>query len=128
MKLKTATVDAYNQVSELLKIKVNIIKDLGDVDKAVDDIRNPKGFLHMYGDNLIRRMLKDGNSVDDIVTQILITSTGVVNLSPQVSRFQCHAYFSSLKSLISICPTSIMMTGRKSFVYQNLKTKVLSPS
>ncbi len=54
------------------------------IDKVVDDIKNPKGFLHMYGDNLIRRMLKDGNTVDDIVTQILLTSTGVINLSPQV--------------------------------------------
>ena len=87
MKLKTATVDAYNQVSELLKININIVKDLGEVDKAVDDIEHPKGFLHVYGDNLIRRMLKDGNSVDNIVAQILLTSTGVANLSPQVSPF-----------------------------------------
>jgi len=71
-------------VSELLKLNINIVKDLGVIDKVVDDIKNPKGFLHMYGDNLIRRMLKDGNTVDDIVTQILLTSTGVINLSPQV--------------------------------------------
>jgi hypothetical protein len=115
-------------VSELLKIKINIIKDLGEVDKAVDNIKNPKGFLHLYGDNLIRRMLKDGNSVEDIIVQILITSTGVVNLSPQVPRFHCHANCSSLKSSISICPTNIVMTGWISFVYQNLKTRVLSPS
>lgn len=87
LKLKTATVDAYNQVSELLKINVNIVKDLGALDKAVDDIKHPKGFLHMYGDNLIRRMLKDGYSVDNIVAQILLTSTGVINLSPQVYPF-----------------------------------------
>jgi len=86
LKLKSATVSEYNRVAELLKIKVTAIKALGDLDKAVDDLKTPKdSFMHLYGDYLIRRMLKDGNSVNDIVTQILVTSTGVLNLSPQVS-------------------------------------------
>jgi hypothetical protein len=85
LKLKTGTADVYKQVSELIKLNVIKVKDLGILDKVIDDIENPKGFLNLYGDNLIRRMLKDGNSVDDIVIQILITSTGVINLSPQVS-------------------------------------------
>jgi hypothetical protein len=84
LKLKSATVSAYAQVSQLVKLKVEEIKLLGKLDEAVDDLKNPKGFLHLYGDNLIRRMLKDGNSVDEVVTQILLTSTGVINLSPQV--------------------------------------------
>src|SRR5271170_4465548 len=84
LKLKSATVSAYAQVSQLVKLKVEEIKVLGKLDAVVDDLKNPKGFLHLYGDNLIRRMLKDGNSVDEIVTQILLTSTGAINLSPQV--------------------------------------------
>ena len=84
LKLKNGTVDAYNQVSELLKLNVTAVKDLGVIEKVVEDAENPKGFLHLYGDNLIRRMLKDGYSVDNIVIQILLTSTGVINLSPQV--------------------------------------------
>jgi hypothetical protein len=84
LKLKSATVSAYAQVSQLVKLKVEEIKVLGKLDQVVDDLKNPKGFLHLYGDNLIRRMLKDGNSVDEIVTQILLTSTAVINLSPQV--------------------------------------------
>ena len=87
LKLKTATVDAYSQVSQLLKLNVVKIKALGELDEAVDDIKDPKGFLHLYGDNLIRRMLKDGSSENDIVAQILLTSTGVANLSPQVLSF-----------------------------------------
>jgi linoleate 8R-lipoxygenase/9,12-octadecadienoate 8-hydroperoxide 8R-isomerase len=92
LKLKSATVSAYAQVSQLVKLKVEEIKLLGKLDEAVDDLKNPKGFLHLYGDNLIRRMLKDGNSVDEVVTQILLTSTGVINLSPQVRfpySFEC---------------------------------------
>jgi hypothetical protein len=67
-----------------LKVNVTKVKLAGGLDKAIDDIKNPKGFLHLYGDNLIRRMLKDGNSIDDIVAQALLTSTGVINISPQV--------------------------------------------
>ena len=86
LKLKTGAFSAYEQVSQLVKLKVEEIKVLGKLDEVIDDLKHPKGFLHLYGDNLIRRMLKDGNSVDEIVTQIFITSTGVINLSPQVPR------------------------------------------
>ena len=84
LKLKTATADSYNQLSEWLKLNIIKVKGLGVLNEVVDDMENPTGFLHLYGDNLIRRMLKNGNSVDEIVVQILITSTGVINLSPQV--------------------------------------------
>ena len=83
LKLKSATVSAYSQVSELLKLKIEELKVLGKLDTAIDDLKD-KGFMHLYGDYMIRRMLKDGNSVDEIVTQILLTSTGAINLSPQV--------------------------------------------
>jgi hypothetical protein len=84
LKLQINTFDAYKQAAELLKVNVTKVKLAGGLDKAIDDIKDPKGFLHLYGDNLIRRMLKDGNSIDDIVAQALLTSTGVINISPQV--------------------------------------------
>jgi hypothetical protein len=87
LKLKTGSVDAYKNISGLLKSNVAKIKTLGALDQAVDNIKDPKGFLHLYGDNLIRRMLKDGNSIDDVVAQAILTSTAVINLSPQVFIF-----------------------------------------
>lgn len=84
LKLKTGTVDAYKKSSELLKIHIMKVKVAGAIDKALDDLKNPKGFLHLYGDNMIRRMIKDGNDVDAIVAQSLLTATGCVNLSTQV--------------------------------------------
>ena len=83
-KLKQGTLKAYKQVSELLKVNVTVIKDTGVIDKVIDDIKEPAGFLHLYGDSLIRRWLKDGTSVDDVVAQIMLTCTGTANLSPQV--------------------------------------------
>jgi hypothetical protein len=129
LKLKSATVSAYAQVSQLVKLKVEEIKLLGKLDEAVDDLKNPKGFLHLYGDNLIRRMLKDGNSVDEVVTQILLTSTGVINLSPQVPSPLVRALMISLrKSSIFTCRTSTARIGKKLFVCPNLTITVHSPN
>jgi len=84
LKLKNGTLQAYEQVSQLVKLNVTAVKALGDLDKAAYDLEHKSGFMRLYGDNLIRRMLKDGYSIDSVVTQILITSTGMINLSPQV--------------------------------------------
>jgi hypothetical protein len=85
LKLTINTVNAYKQISDLLKANVIKVKLAGGIDQTIDNLKNPKGFLHLYGDNMIRRMLKDGNAVEDIVAQALITSTGVINISPQVA-------------------------------------------
>jgi hypothetical protein len=97
LKLKINTVDAYKQVSDLLKANVTKVKLAGGLDKVIDDIKNPKGFLNLYGDNLIRRMLKDGNTVEDVVAQALLTSTGVINISPQVISHWSETYSSLRK-------------------------------
>jgi hypothetical protein len=67
-----------------VKLNVTAIKALGDLDKAIDDLEHPGRFLGLYGDNLIRRMLKEGYSIDSVVVQILLSSAGMINLSPQV--------------------------------------------
>ena len=95
LKLKNGTKEAYDQISELVKLNVEKVKVLGPIDKAIDDAENPQGFLHLYGDNLIRRMLKD-YSVEDVIVEIMLSSTGVLNLSPQV-------YFFCI-GLILVCP------------------------
>ena len=84
LKLKNGTLQAYEQVSQLDKLNVTAVEALGELDKATYDLENRSGFMRLYGDNLIRRMLKNGYSVDSVVTQILLTSTGMINLSPQV--------------------------------------------
>jgi hypothetical protein len=85
MKLKTATVAAYQQVSEILKIiidKVSIVQSLNFKDKT----ETSDDFIGLYGENLIRRMLIDKkNSHDEIVTQILLTASGLANLSAEVN-------------------------------------------
>jgi linoleate 10R-lipoxygenase len=86
LKLKNGTQQAYDQLVQLLKVNVTAVKDLGAIDKAIDDLKHETGFVKLYGDNLIRRMLKAGYSIDSIIVQILLTSTGNANLSTQVSN------------------------------------------
>jgi hypothetical protein len=86
LKLKTATVAAYKQTSELLKINIAKIKAGGAIESYIAKHKAGDNFMHFYGDNLIRKMVKDGkNSVDEIVTQILLTAPGLANLSAEVS-------------------------------------------
>ena len=87
MKISNGTIAAYKQISELLKLNIAKVSAGGAVEAAVDKHKSGDTFMHLYGDNLIRRMLKDGNSADSIVIQILLTSSGVGNFSPQVSFF-----------------------------------------
>lgn len=103
LKLKNGTLQAYQQLSELVKLNVTAIKDLGDLDKAIDDLTEPNGFLKLYGNNLIRRMLAEGYSIDSVVVQILLTSTGMINLSPQVpNSLPCSSLLCILVSRINI--------------------------
>lgn len=87
MKISNGTIAAYKQISELLKINIAKVSAEGAIEASVDKHKAGDTFMHLYGDNLIRRMLKDGNSVDSIIIQILLTSSGVGNFSPQVSFF-----------------------------------------
>jgi hypothetical protein len=84
MKIQTGTVAAYQQISELLKLNIAKVSAAGGIEDALHKNKAGDGFMHLYGDHLIRRMLKDGNSADEIVIQILLTSAGVGNFSPQV--------------------------------------------
>ena len=81
MKLKTVAFAAYKQISDLLKVNIVKVATVGNIHEQ----NSGDSFMHLYGDNLIRKMLKDGNTVDDVITQILLTAAGVANLSPEVS-------------------------------------------
>ena len=85
MKLKTATVAAYKQVAEVLKVNIVKVAAGGSILEDMDKHKKGDSFMHLYGENLIRRMLKDKkNSHDEIVTQILLTAAGLANLSAEV--------------------------------------------
>lgn len=90
MKISNGTIPAYKQISELLKLNIAKVSVGGSLEAAVDKNKAGDKFMHLYGDNLIRKMLKDGNSADSIVIQILLTSAGVGNYSPQVSIFRLN--------------------------------------
>lgn len=88
MKLKTATVAAYKQVAELLKVNIAKVAAGGSLLDYKDKHKTGDSFMHLYGENLIRRMLNDKkNSHDEIVTQILLTAAGLANLSAEVLRW-----------------------------------------
>ena len=85
MKLKSATVAAYKQVAGLLKMAILKVKAGGLVLDSADAHKKGDSFMHMYGENLIRRMLNDKkNSEDEVVTQVLLTAAGLANLSAEV--------------------------------------------
>jgi hypothetical protein len=87
MKLKTATVAAYKQVGDLLKINIAKVAAGGSIEDYIDKHKAGDSFMHLYGQNLIRRMLNDKkNSPDEIVTQVLVTAAGLANLSAEVSH------------------------------------------
>jgi len=85
MKLKTAAVSVYKQVAEMLKVNILKVAAGGSLLDYVDKHEKGDSFMHLYGENLIRRMLNDKkNSHDEIVTQILLTASGLANLSAEV--------------------------------------------
>jgi hypothetical protein len=86
MKLKTVTVAAYKQLSELQKI--NIAKVVaGEALHSSKDKHYSGDFMQLYGHHLIQRMVNDkkNKSHDEIVTQILVTASGLANLSAEVT-------------------------------------------
>lgn len=86
MKLKTATVAAYKQVAEILKMNIIKVSAGGSLLDYKDKHTKGDSFMHLYGENLIRRMLNDKkNSHDEVVTQVLLTAAGLANLSAEVS-------------------------------------------
>jgi hypothetical protein len=69
-------------------LKINIAKVAagGKVEAYLDKHKSGDSFVHLFGDNLIRRMANDGkNSTDEVVTQILLTAAGLANLSAEVT-------------------------------------------
>jgi hypothetical protein len=85
MKLKTATVGAYKLASDLLKVNIAKVSAGGSIGEYIETHKNESNFMHLYGDNLIRRMINDKkNSVDEVVTQVLLTASGLANLSAEV--------------------------------------------
>lgn len=85
MKLKSATVVAYKQAAELLKVNILKVAAGGSTLDYMNKHKKGGSFMHLYGENLIRRMLNDNKSShDEIVTQILLTAAGLANLSAEV--------------------------------------------
>jgi hypothetical protein len=118
MKLKTATVAAYQQVASLLKLNIAKIKAGGSIEAYVDKQKAGDSFMHLYGENLIRRMVNDKkNTPDEVVTQILLTAAGLANLSAEVTPQCCYSDDSLLNFLIFIYRTSTKMIGTKSFAW-----------
>jgi hypothetical protein len=119
MKLKNATVAAYKQVAELLKITIAKVA-VGE--SLIKEKSKPGDFMHLFGENLIRRMVQDKkNSHDEVVTQVLLTASGLANLSAEVSRLLF--YESDNASLpnywIFTYLTSIKKIGRRSSAFPN---------
>lgn len=81
--LKSTAFMAYNKLAQLLKLNINKIKAEGKLGERLSHTEGD-GFMQLYGDTLIRKMLKDGYSVDDVITQILVTAAGVANFGPIV--------------------------------------------
>jgi len=95
MKLKNATVAAYKLAADLLKVNIAKVVAGGSIGDYIDGHKSEDSFMHLYGDNLIRRMVNDKkNSVDEVVTQVLLTAGGLANLSAEVL---------SVQMLISCC-------------------------
>src|ERR1700737_1554661 len=65
-KLRVAVMEAYKLLSELVKANVALVSHGGKVKSWADGL-HPDGFLDSYGNNLIRRLVKAGKSIDAIV-------------------------------------------------------------
>jgi hypothetical protein len=125
MKLKTATVAAYKQVSELLKLNIDKIVAGGSILETLDKDKKGDNFMHLYGENLIRRMVKDKkNSHDEVVTQILLTAAGLANLSAEVFRGRFNLTTSLRRSSMFIYPMNIKKSGMILSVFRNLMTNL----
>jgi hypothetical protein len=81
--LKNTASTVYQQFAQLLKLNITKIKAEGKLGEKLGH-KEGDSFMQLYGDNLIRKMLKDGYSADDIVCQILLTAAGVANFGPIV--------------------------------------------
>ena len=86
-KLRVAVMEAYKLLSELVKANVALVSHGGKVKSWADGL-HPDGFLDSYGNNLIRRLVKAGKSIDAIVTDILPTAAAsTANQGQQVCLF-----------------------------------------
>ena len=126
MKLKTATVAAYKQVAEILKVNIVKVAAGGSILEDMDKHKKGDSFMHLYGENLIRRMLKDKkNSHDEIVTQILLTAAGLANLSAEVLFRWCFNLTSSSRNCsIFIYRMNIKKTGMRLSASRNWTTRL----
>jgi len=119
--IRTLAKQACDAVAELVKINVNEVSIGAWIKKLVDGIQKD-GFLDSYGNTLIRRLLEQGMSIEEIVWIILPTAAaGTANQGQQArtpllftSPFhKSHADFSLFKCLICSSRSSTRMTGRK---------------
>jgi hypothetical protein len=72
-KLKESVIPAYKALAELVKFNVTLVSRGGKLKSWADDVEK-RGFLDSYGNNLIRRLVKAGKSIDEIVKDIMPTA------------------------------------------------------
>jgi hypothetical protein len=114
MKLKTITFAAYKQVADILKLNIDKVAAGGPLLDSIDKNKKEDNFMHLYGDNLIRRMLKDKkNTHDSIITQILLTASGLANLSAMVFPGSTNLMFSLRNCSIFISRMSTNKIGMR---------------
>jgi hypothetical protein len=82
-KLKESVIPAYTTLAELVKLNVTLVTRGGKLKSWADDVEK-RGFLDSYGNNFIRRMVKAGKSIDEIVKDIMPTASGSINQTQQV--------------------------------------------
>ena len=85
MKLHNAAEEAYSELSGMLKFNIAKVAD-GDALHLNKEKPSGEDFLALYGEHMIQRMLKDkkNKTHEDIVTQVLLTASGLANLSAEV--------------------------------------------
>jgi hypothetical protein len=87
--LKGSATDAYKVLSELIRCNIATVSRGGKLKSWVDGVEK-NGFLDSYGNNLIRRLLKAGKTIDEITRDIMpMATTATANQGQQVPT-SCH--------------------------------------
>jgi linoleate 8R-lipoxygenase / 9,12-octadecadienoate 8-hydroperoxide 8R-isomerase len=102
--IRALTAQAASGLAELIKVNVTEISLGAWIKKLVDGIQKD-GFLDSYGNTLIRRLLAEGMSIDEVVWVIIPTAAaGTANQGQQVATPPPPPASISLGSiLIAVC-------------------------
>src|ERR1700737_4521863 len=87
--LKRSATDAYKVLRKLIRCNIATVSRGGKLKSWVDGVEK-KGFLDSYGNNLIRRLLKAGRTIDEITEDIMAMSTAATVSQGQQVPTSCH--------------------------------------